>query len=102
MHAATHACVWKRVNAEYTNARCLLQTVFPYGAQVKAIVAAISALRGSVGGGKEMSLFTSDNAYVLAPADATTAVAWSRTVQQVRTEVASCCLYPLLLPELNH
>ena len=64
---------------------CALQTVFPYGAQVKAIVKAIADLRATVSGAADdEGLFKgSDNSdYVLAPTDEN-AVAFSRTTAQV-------------------
>lgn len=60
------------------------QTVFPYGAQVKAIVKAIADLRASVSGGNnDAGLFKPDSMdYILAPANQD-AVAYSRSTQQV-------------------
>ncbi|KAF5829292.1 ferritin-like domain-containing protein [Dunaliella salina] len=60
------------------------QTVFPFGAQVKAIVKAIADLRASVSGGNnDAGLFKPDSMdYILAPADQN-AVVHTRSTQEV-------------------
>lgn len=75
-----------------------LQTVFPYNAKVKDIVAAISALRAAASGkADDEGLFNSDGAYVLAPTDAN-AIAFSRTTNEVRVCVYACvCMCACLI-----
>ncbi len=64
--------------------------VFPYGAPVRVIVDAISALRASASGKyDDIGLFYPDGSYAIAASD-DNAIAASRSTDQVRTCVCEC------------
>jgi hypothetical protein len=91
MQPATYTCL---------AAPCSVQTVFPYGVQVKAIISAISALRASASNASDdLGLFDASGRYIVAPTDSNS-VAFSRTTSQVCPGSTACnrlyrqCLTP--------